>query len=760
MKSIGLRIYFLLAASVFCALPAHAQPKPNIAISDIHVAGNQRIESSAVENYLGVRRGDNPSRYDLDIALKKLYATGFFSDVSVNLESSVLKVIVVENPSVNEVLFEGNDAIDKKDLEKEITLDARSIYTRTKVQNDLKRLLDVYRRAGRYSARITPQIIELPQNRVNLVYNIDEGSKSYIEKITFIGNDSYESATLEKIINSSRERWYQFLTDSDKYDPDRLQYDQELLRRYYFENGYADFKVKSAIAELSPQNDAFYLTFTIEEGDQYTFGTVDVKSTLPSAKLPDFSKAISTKHGARYNATEIEDSIDKMVEKLGDSGFAFVDINPDIERRSEGNQKLIDLTYHIKEGPKVYVERINIVGNIGTLDRVIRREFRLSEGDPYSSSKIKRTEQRLTNLGYFEKVDIQTKPGSAPDKTQIDVKVTEKSTGEITFGAGFSTADGPLLDAGITERNFLGQGQHLRLRALFAAKRQSFNVGITEPYFLDRPLEASFDIYKTTQDFSSESDYNRDARGVIAKLGYALSEKLKHQFHYSLEQNEITDVNPLASQFIQQQTGVNTTSLIGHSFIYDDLDNRFSPTSGLYVKLNQEAAGIGGTDRFMRHEVQSKYYIPIAKRWTFALSGNAGNVSGLNEDVRINQRFYIGSDQIRGFARAGIGPRDSATEDALGGNTYYTGSAELYFPLGLPDDLGITGSTFIDAGSLYGIDATGAGIDDDAGSRASFGAGISWASQFGPIRIDFAKALLKQDYDKEELIRFSFGTKF
>ena len=760
MKFIGCRLYFILASSVVFALPAYAQTKPSAPITAIQVEGNQRVETSAVENYLGIRRGDSPTRYDLDLALKKLYDTGFFSDVSVDPQGSSLKVTVVENPSINEVIFEGNDGIDKKDLEKEVTLNARSIYTRTKVQNDLKRLLDVYRRNGRYSAQITPQIIELPQNRVNLVYSIVEGPKAYIEKINFIGNSSYDAKALEKIINSSREHWYQFLTDSDKYDPDRLQYDQELLRRFYFENGYADFKVKSAIAELSPQHDAFYLTFTIEEGEQYTFGNIAVKSTLPSGKLPDFSKAIITKEHETYNASDVEQSVDKMVDKLGDAGFAFVDINPEIERRTEGKQKLIDLTYQIKEGPKVYVERINIDGNMGTLDRVIRREFRLSEGDPYSSSKLKRTEQRLNNLGYFEKVDIQTKPGSAPDQTQVDVKVAEKSTGEITFGAGFSTTDGPLVDAGITERNFLGQGQSLRLRALFAAKRQSFNVGITEPYFLDRPLEASFDIYKTAQDFSSESDYNREAVGMIAKLGYSLSEKLKHQFHYSLEQNRITDVNPVASLYIQQQEGLNTTSLIGHSLIYDDLDNRFSPTSGLYVKLNQEVAGLGGTDHFIRHEVTSKYYIPIAKRWTFQLSGAAGNVTGLSEDVRINQRFYVGSDQIRGFGRAGIGPRDALTKDALGGNNYYTSSAELYFPLGLPDDLGITGSTFLDAGSLFGIDATGAGINDDASPRAAFGAGISWASQFGPIRIDFAKALLKQSYDKEELIRFSFGTKF
>lgn len=749
--------YGAWAPMAFAQAPA-ATTNSN-SISAVVIDGNQRIESATVETYLGLKRGDNPSRYDLDLALKKLYDTGFFADVSLEMNDHILKVSVVENPSINEVIFEGNDALDKKDLEKELTLTSRSVYTRTKVQNDLKRLLDVYRRNGRYSATITPQIIQLPQNRVNLIYNITEGPKAFIEKITFIGNQSFDRSTLEQVINSTREHWYQFLSDSDKYDPDRLQYDQELLRRFYFENGYADFKVKSAIAELSPKRDAFYLTFTVEEGDQYHFGKIDVKSSLPNGKLPDLSDAIRTKKGDLYNATEVENSIDKMVDKLGDSGFAFVDITPDTQHR-EGKDKIIDLTYDIHEGPKVYVERINIFGNMGTLDDVIRREFRLSEGDAYSSSKIKRTEQRLNNLGYFEKATVQTKPGSTPDQTQLDVEVKEKSTGEITLGAGYSSADGPLVDAGITERNFLGRGQEVHFRTLYAANRKNYNVGFTEPYFLDRQLEAGVDLYKTTEDYLTEADYNRDAIGTVARIGYSLSEHLKHQLRYSLEKNDITDVSDNASTYIKEQAGTNTTSMVGHSLIYDARDNRFAPTEGYYLRGNQDFAGLGGTDRFIRHEVQGEYYIPLAKKWTLLTSASAGNIFGVGKDVRINQRFNIGSDQIRGFNRAGLGPRDVTTGDALGGNNYYAATEELHFPLGLPDDLGITGNLFVDAGSEFGIDSSGPGLVDSSSLRASTGFGIAWASQFGPIKIDFGKAFLKKDYDKEELVRFSFGTKF
>ena len=728
-------------------------------VRDIQVSGNERIETSAVETYLDVNRGQDVSQYDLDLALKKLYDTGFFSDIGMDLQGGTLTVNVTENPSINDVIFEGNDAVDKDDLEKEITLKSRSIYTRTKVQNDLKRLLDVYRRNGRYSATIVPQIIQLPQNRVNLVYNITEGPKAFIEKITFIGNDTYDSQTLQKVINSSIERWYQFLSDSDRYDPDRLNYDQELLRKFYFSNGYADFKVKSAIAELSPQRDAFYLTFTIEEGPKYKFGKIDVKSKLAAGKLPDFKEAITTKQGDTYNGTEIEDSIDRMVDKLSDAGFAFVEINPDT-RRHEGKEKIIDLTYDIEEGPKVYVDRINITGNQRTLDEVIRREFKLTEGDAYSSSKIKRTEQRLNNLGFFEKVDIQNKPGSAPDKTDIDVNVAEKSTGEISFGAGFSTEDGPLADIGIKESNFLGRGQELRLRTMFAAKQQMYDIGFTEPYFLDRPLEAGFDIYKTETNYTDEAQYDRDAVGANIKFTYNMSEKLKHQLHYNIDDSRITDVASTASLYIQDQEGEDIASIVGHSFIYDNRDNKQNPTSGYYWRFNQDVAGLGGDDRFLRHELQGEYYIPVAKKWTMMFAGSGGDILGIGRDVRINQRFYIGSDDIRGFEKAGIGPRDATTEDALGGNTYYAGTAELRFPLGLPDDLGVSGATFVDAGSLWGIDDKGPGIDDNASPRASAGFGVAWASPFGPIRIDFAKAFLKQAYDKEELVRFSFGTKF
>jgi outer membrane protein insertion porin family len=744
-----------LCLSALLAVPAYADDT----VKEVRIEGNQRLEVETIKNYLAIKPGANVTQYDLDSGLKKLYETGFFSDIQLLNEQGVVTAKVSENPSINEVIFEGASKIKKDDLEKELALKSRSVYTKTKVQSDLKRLLDVYRRSGYYSAEITPQIIALDQNRVNLVYAISEGPRAFIEKISFIGNESYNTKTLQKIISSAPERWYQFLSDTDKYDPNRLQYDQELLRKFYLENGYADFKIKSAIAELSPQRDAFYLTFTMEEGEPYTLGTVEVATKLPRERVPDLTPSLSTHTGDTYNATEVETSIDKITDVLGDNGFAFVEVMPDIKRRPNG-EKVIDLVYNVTEGPKVYVERINIFGNLRTLDEVIRREFKLAEGDAYSTSKLKRTEQRLNNLGYFDKVLIERKPGSAADKTQVDVEVIEKSTGEITFGAGFSTADGPIADFGIKERNFLGRGQELRARAQVGGRREQYELGFTEPYFLDRELSAGFDLFKTVQTIQDNSSFDRESMGASMRLGYSLSEHLTHQLRYSLQKNEITNVDANASIYIKQQEGEDTVSLVGHSLIYDERDNRFNPTSGYSWRFNQDFAGLGGDNTFLRHEIQAEYYLPIAKQWTFASIASAGNIYGINEDVRINQRFFSGGQEVRGFANAGIGPRDISTQDALGGNNYYAATGELRFPLGLPDELGVTGAAFADVGNSWGADSSGPNIRDDNALRASLGVGLAWTSPFGPIRIDFSHAFLKQDYDETELIRFNFGTRF
>ncbi len=742
-------------------VPAQATaPNTNGKIADIQVEGNQRVETRTIISYLGLSAGNGFSQEEIDLGLKNLFATGFFADVKLLRAGNNLIVRVEENPSVSEVAFEGNSKVETKDLEKEVELQPRSIYSREKVQSDVKRILDIYRRGGRYTATVTPKIIRLDQNRVNIAYEISEGIVSRVAIITFIGNEAFPASTLQETVRTEETRWYKFLTDNDRYDPDRLQFDQELLRKFYNSEGYADFQVKSAHAELAPEKDKFFLTFVVEEGKKYTFGDVKVESELTGEeKAPDFTKVITTKSGSTYNSSEIEDTIDAMTTELGNLGYAFVDIQPKVDK-DEATQRA-NLTYIIKPGPRVYVERINITGNVRTMDEVVRREFRLSEGDPYNTAKLQRTEQRLNNLGFFEKVEVKNEPGSSPDKTVVNIDVKEKSTGEINIGAGYSTSDGVLGDFGIRENNLLGRGQQLSTKLTLASRRKQIELSFTEPYFLNRELAAGFDIYRTRLDFTNESSYSIDTSGVNLRASYSLQEKLKHSFTYSLRSNDINDVQPAASIYIRAQEGKAVTSSVSQALTYDDRDNKFDPHKGYFLSGSQEFAGLGGDIKYLKHEVKGSYYYPISKKWTWSILGAGGHMFGLGgENVQINDRFFLGGDDFRGFRNAGVGPHDTATNDSLGGNTYYSASTEVKFPLGLPDEMGVSGAAFSDIGSLWNAEDTGATVFDKNALRVSAGVGVMWASPFGPIRVDFAHALAKQNADQTENIRFSFGTRF
>lgn len=741
------------------AEPVYAQPASASVINVINIQGNQRVEAQTVRAYLNLPEGKPYSRKDINAALKRLFETGFFSDIKFSRNGGTLTVTVVENPIVNRIIFEGNDHLEDDDLKKEVVLQPRSIYTRTSVQNDVKRLLDLYRASGRYSATVTPKVVPLEQNRVNLVYEISEGNVTNIQKIAFVGNKRFSDEDLLEVVRSQEARWYRFFSSDDRYDADRVQYDQELLRRFYVSNGYADFQVKSAATELTPDKQGFYLTFTIEEGEMYHFGDVKLENRLQGADSAPLEAVILSKTGETFNSTQMEQSVEKMVNLLGDQGFAFVDVNPDTQKDAE--KRLVNVTYRISEGPRVYVERININGNVRTLDEVVRREFRLAEGDAYNTSKLRRSEQRINNLGYFENVKVAERRGSAPDKVILDADVKERSTGELTFGLGFSTADGPLADFGVREKNLLGRGQDLRTRLMIAAERQQIDLGFTEPYFMNRDVAAGFDVFRILQDLHQESSFDRETNGFTLRANYALSERWRHMVNYTLRENTITDVDPLASLYIKQQEGTTVNSSIGQSFVFDGRNNRFDPTEGGYFRLSQEYAGIGGDSNYLRHELRSEYFVPIAQGWTVQLLGLGGHVLGLgDEDVRIQDRFFIGGREIRGFNNAGIGPRDSTTTDALGGNIYYAGTLELRFPLGLPEEMGFSAAVFTDFGSLWDIDDSGPGVLANNSLRASAGLGIAWSSPFGPIRIDFAQAYAKQSEDETEIIRFNFGSRF
>ena len=737
-----------------------AQVPPGGTIAEIRIEGTQRVEPETVRSYLKVQPGDAFDADLIDKSLKSLFATGLFADVNLRRDGDALIVKVVENPVINRIAFEGNSKLSDDTLNQEIQLKPRTVYTRTKVQSDVKRILDLYRRSGRFAARVEPKIIPLEQNCVDLVYEIDEGPSTGIRSINFVGNRLFTASRLREVIQTKELRWYRFFSSDDNYDPDRLTYDRELLRKFYLSEGYADFRVVSAVAELTPQRDGFFVTFTIEEGERYKFGTVDVTNAIKDVSVDTLKPLVTIHEGDWYNADQIDKTISALTDALGNRGYAFVDIEPRVKRDAETHT--INVSFDVKEGPRVYVERIDITGNVRTLDKVIRREFRLVEGDAFNTSRMQRSEQRIKNLGYFKKVDITNNPGSAPDKTVIGVNVEEQSTGEFSIGAGFSTTEGVLGDISIRERNLLGRGQDLRISTTIAQYSDQVDLSFTEPYFLDRNLAAGFDLFVINQDnnlLQAYLPYNQFSYGGTLRLGYQITEALRQTLKYTLRRDAISNVETTASRFIQEEEGARNTSSVGQVLLYDKRDNRLDPTGGYFAQLSTDIAGLGGDVRYGRGVLSGGYYYGFAPNYVLSLTAEGGYIRGIEDTVRIEDRFFVGGDNLRGFKIAGIGPRDLDTNDELGGNIYYLGSLSESFPLGLPAEIGLSGHVFTDFGTLYGIDDIG-NIGDAHLLRVSAGFGVSWKSPLGPIRLDLAAPIVREPYDKSQYFRVNFGTRF
>lgn len=756
-------LWLVLSFVVLLGAPSFAREgysDPTQRIEKIRIIGVERIEPETVLTYMDVRVGDEISESGLNKVLKSLFATGLFADVSLQHQNGVLDVNIVENPIINEIAFEGNDKLEDGELLSEIQLRPRQVFTRTKVQNDVNRLYQIYRRNGRFSVAIEPKVIKLDQNRINLVFEIDEGPVTKVRSVRFVGNKRFSDDRLQSEITTKEARWYSFISNNDRYDPDRLSYDQELLRRFYLSQGYADFRLITANAELSQNREYFYLTFTLEEGQRYRVNNVIIKSELSHFDAEVLRDFVTMNTGDWYNANEIEKSVDQITDELGNLQYAFVNVRPQIDRNRD--DYTIDVTFEIKETPRAFVERIDIRGNVRTLDKVVRREMDLVEGDPFNRSKLAKSEQAIKDLGFFENVTVETLQGSAPDKTVIDVAVSEKSTGELSIGAGFSTSDGPLADLRISERNLLGKGQQLQFGATIAGEKTQFDLSFTEPYFLNRDFSAGIDLFHSTQDFQDESSFNQRRTGGGVNFGYPLSDKWRQVLRYNIQRNEITDVRDDASLFIREQSGNRLTSAVSQRLTYDARDSKLFPSDGTYAWLDTTFAGLGGDAHYVSGKIGSIYYYPVIDNVVLSLLGEVGAITGIsNENIKINERFFLGGNSLRGFEQAGVGPRDNATKDSLGGNSFYRGSVEVSFPIGLPEELGVKGHTFTDFGSLWGLDSiTGANIVDENSIRASAGVGISWRSPLGPIRVDLAAPYAKEDYDIEESFRFSFGTRF
>lgn len=729
-------------------------------IRQVVFQGNQRIEPETIRSYLLVQEGDafNPER--IDRSLKSLFATGLFADVNIKREGATLVVKVVENPIINRLQLEGNKRVKDDTLLPELQMKPRTVYTRTKVQADVKRILDIYRRQGRFAATVEPKVIQLEQNRVDLVYEVDEGKRTGVKRITFVGNKHFADSTLREALQTKEERWWRFFSSDDNYDPDRVTYDRELLRRFYMKRGYADFRVVSAQAELSPGQDEFFITFNVEEGERYKIGKVDVDIALPQLKKENVLDVVQFGKGDWYNANKVEDSVQKITDLVGTKGYAFGEVRPRIERNKE--KRTLDITFDVQEGPRVFVERIDITGNVRTLDKVIRREFRLVEGDAFNSAKLRRSRQRLQDLGFFEKVEVNNVPSEEQaDRTIIKVEVQEKSTGELSFGVGYSTTAGALFEIGVRERNLLGRGQDLTAKASLGQYSTRFDLSFTEPYFLDRDLSAGADAFHKTSDLKKTSSFRQTDTGGALRMGYHLTEYLTQGVRYGLKQTKVDDVSSSASRYVKAQEGTSTTSSVSQTLIYDRRDSRLNPTDGYFVRMSNDLAGLGGTERYLRTDLDGGYFYPIAEQWTFMATARTGYIAGIGKDVRIVDRYFAGGDVVRGFAQAGFGPRDKSTADALGGNWMAGGTAEVVFPIGLPNEYGIEGKLFTDVGVVgAGDDKDAATVNDSRLVRTSVGFGVNWKSPIGPMSLDFGFPITKENFDETEVFRFNFGTRF
>ena len=773
LKSVGI---FLMGSTALAAsgamTPAFAQTTPPAPaaeptapaavdqIKSITVVGTQRLEGDTVRSYIRLRTGQLWTQVSADQALKDLYATELFADVAVRNNSGAVVIEVRENPVVNRIILEGNKRIKNDKIEPEIKLAPRQIYSRSKVRADVARIVELYKRQGRFAAVVEPKLVQLDQNRVDIVFEITEGPKSKVQQINIIGNEKFSDGDLRGEMVTKQARFYRFFSSGTSYDPDRLAFDQQKLRQFYLTQGYADFRVVSAIAELTPDKQDFIITYVVEEGDRYKFGDVKVESQIRDFDSERLTATLRMKKGDWYNAKMVEDTVESLSETAGLFGYAFADVNPDFQRDKE--TLTMGITFNVAESPRVFVERIDINGNTLTQDKVVRREFRLNEGDAFNSIQVKRTAERIKSLGYFqEDLEVEQVQGGAADRIVLTTNVEEKATGELSLSAGFSSIENFIFQGSVRQRNFRGVGQELRTNISYSSYSKSAEIGFTEPYLFDRSIAVSGDIFR--RDLNSfnffnnqrNTTYEQATTGFQLRVGVPVNEYIYFQARYGLSQDNISlDENtfftdpdgtgPLpascdpivAGRFLCDATGKRLTSSLGYTLLYDDRDNRIRPTRGQSIGISQDFAGLGGSVKYVKTRINAdKFWKPFGN-FVFGLSLEGGYIHPLEsrglesvgvDDVRLTDRFYLGEPQMRGFDIRGVGPRvqrvffqggvvngvavntaltdrNQIQDDAIGGRAYYMGRAELQIPLGSgARELGLRPSLFLDVGSVFDV---------------------------------------------------------
>jgi len=862
-------------AAPVTAQPSTTAPSTQTAgvIRSLAVRGNQRLEPETIRAYANLAPGQSYTAETLDTALKELYATELFSDVVITgAETGNVVITVTENPVINRIILEGNKRIKDDKILPEIKLKPREIFTRSKVRADVERIIELYKRQGRFAAQVEPKVVNLEQNRVDLVFEVYEGDKSKVRSINIIGNESFGDEQLRKeMFTRQAGGVLGFLKSNDSYDPDRLAADQQKLRAFYLTQGYADFRVVSALAELTPDRRDFVITYVVEEGPRYKFGTVEAESALRDLPPEKIKETVKLQPGDWFNAKAVEDAVTRLSAEAGNLGYAFADINPAYDRNAEKRE--MNISFRVNETPRNYVERIDIQGNTSTRDKVIRREFRINEGDAFNALKLKRSQDRLQSLGFFqENLEIKQTEGSTPDRVVLGVNVEEKSTGELQLSAGYSSLEKFILAFSIAQRNFMGKGQELNAGVNWSRYSKAIQLGFVEPYLFDKQILLGGDVFR--KDYNSfnyvggdrNTTYSQTSTGTALRLGFPITEYVTLGTRYSLINDKITldestfftdpdlidpdGIGPLpptngpqpaecdpdkAGQYLCDELGTRLTSAIGYSLVYNDT-NGIRPTHGQSIVLSQDFAGLGGDVKYIRSRVSGIKYWSLGLLgggWVFSARAEGGYIHPLEDSpspgsdpIRITDRFF--GQQMRGFDIRGIGPRvireqydengniivdnKDVVSDALGGRAYYMGRLELEFPTSSTlKSFGLRPSAFIDVGSVWKLTTpltddiikfcTAAGqptqeitpalanrsgtqfntgtvtgysdaptnaipgfrerfVGDSVKPRLSVGIGVNWVSPFGPLRIDLAKAILKEEGDETKLFSFNVGTQF
>ena len=732
-------------------------------ILEIQVTGNNRVDSNTIITYSNINTNDAYSSLLADESLRNLYETELFSDVNIEYYNSVLTINVKENYVINRIAFEGNKALDDETLAALVSVKARSTYSRRKIQDNIEKIIKSYRDAGRFSVRIDPKIIILDYNRIDLIFEITEGPTTKISNINFIGNEIFSDKALTAVLATKKSNFIDKIFSTGRsYDNDIMSFDKELLKKFYNNNGYINFEVINAVAELDKNAENFFITFTVNEGDKYRFGEVNIQNDIDDLPLSALAESITTISGDVYNASEIDTSIEMATSKLGEIGYAFVDIQPNVVQNNANNT--IDLTYNIYDGPRVYVERIDIFGNQRTYDYVVRREMAIAEGDALNKTYLNASKRNIQNLGIFSSVVFTTIPGSDQDRKIVVVRVSEKSTGSLSFGAGFSSTFGVAGTVSLSEANFLGRGHYVAINTNISADKNLVNINFVEPSLNNSPVLFGFDVYGQEDDVSGVSGYTQSIVGGGFNFGLPLSKKLNLNTSYSLIKSDVYGISSTASNATKALAGHKIESKAGYGLTYNTLNNYLDPTDGMKISFNQDLAGIGGDVKFLSTEFSAIYFQKITDDLVGNLQFNAGHIADLgNDGISVTKAYKDPGKLLRGFAVGGISPRDSSTKDAFGGNTYFSTSAEVTFPLpGIPPSLGISGGVSVNAGTLYGSDVniSGVTVSESNSLRSSAGATIFWDSPVGPLRFDFTEVINKELYDKDEFFQFSGGTQF